>query len=290
MKIAIAGGHSKAAPGTSGYLDEYECDRAYVAQLIPVLRAAGFEVVDCTNEAATSNAELAEEVRIANGSGADVFLAIHFNSGIGKDTDETTGTECFYVDGNAEGRRLAAALSANVAAALRVKDRGAKTAKFYVLRNTKMTALLLEVCFVDDKDDAARWAVTSWEALTSAVVRAFGGSVAQAPATPEPEKPTTSRPTPSAEKDGGFGGPYRCRVDGLRIRTEPRLGDEYIVRRSDGSESSYNKGESVNLDDKYYIADGYVWGTYIGNSGNRRYIAVGRATGKPEPDDFLIKI
>lgn len=164
MKIAIAGGHSKAAPGTSGYLDEYECDRAYVAQLIPALRAAGFEVVDCTNEAPTSNAELAEEVRIANGSGADVFLAIHFNSGIGKDTDETTGTECFYVDGNAEGRRLAAALSANVAAALRVKDRGAKTAKFYVLRNTKMTALLLEVCFVDDKDDAARWAATSWEA------------------------------------------------------------------------------------------------------------------------------
>lgn len=200
MKIAIAGGHSKAAPGTSGYLDEYECDRAYVAQLIPALRAAGFDVVDCTNEASTSNAELAEEVRIANGSGADVFLAVHFNSGIGKDTDETTGTECFYTDGNEEGRRLASALSANVAGALRVKDRGAKTAKFYVLRNTRMTALLLEVCFVDDKDDAARWGVTSWDALTSAVVRAFGGSVAQAPPRQSPRSPRRRSPRHRARR------------------------------------------------------------------------------------------
>lgn len=180
MKIAIAGGHSKAAPGASGYLDEYECDRTFVAQLIPALEAAGHQVVNCTNEAATSNAELNAKVRLANNSGADVFLDIHFNSGIQVDTDETTGTECFYFAGNERGRKLANAMSANVAAALGVKNRGGKTAKYYVLRNTSMTAVLLEVCFVDDKDDAAHWHATSWDALTKAVVDAFGDNPSSA--------------------------------------------------------------------------------------------------------------
>lgn len=166
MKIAIAGGHSAKAYGAVGYLDEYKCDRAYVAQLITALRRAGHTVVDCSNEKPTQNAELAEECRIANASGADLFIAVHFNSGGG------TGTECFYSSGNAEGKKYAEKLSANVASALGLKNRGAKTANFYVLRNTKMTAVLLETCFVDSKADKAAWDKTSWAALTNAVVSA----------------------------------------------------------------------------------------------------------------------
>ena len=166
MKIAIAGGHSAKAYGAVGYLDEYKCDRAYVVQLITALRRAGHTVIDCTNEKPTQNAELAEECRIANASGADLFIAVHFNSGGG------TGTECFYSAGNSTGKKYAEKLSANVAAALSLKNRGAKTANFYVLRNTKMTAVLLEVCFVDSKADKAAWDKTSWSALTNAVVSA----------------------------------------------------------------------------------------------------------------------
>lgn len=166
MKIAIAGGHSAKAYGAVGYLDEYKCDRAYVAQLITALRRVGHTVIDCSNEKPTQNAELAEECRIANASGADLFVAVHFNSGGG------TGTECFYSAGNATGKKYAEKLSANVASALGLKNRGAKTANFYVLRNTKMTAVLLEVCFVDSKADKAAWDKTSWSALTNAVVSA----------------------------------------------------------------------------------------------------------------------
>lgn len=166
MKIAIAGGHSAKAYGAVGYLDEYKCDRAYVAQLITALRSAGHTVIDCSNEMPTQNTELAEECRIANASGADLFIAVHFNSGGG------TGTECFYSEGNQTGKQYAEKLSANVAAALGLKNRGPKTANFYVLRNTKMTAVLLEVCFVDSQADKAAWDKTSWAALTNAVVSA----------------------------------------------------------------------------------------------------------------------
>lgn len=81
-----------------------------------------------------------------------------------------------------------------------------------------------------------------------------------------------------------FGGTYKCTVDGLRIRTSPSILPYNIV-------GQYYEGETVNLDNWYLINEGYVWGRYTGfTSGEKRYVAVGKATGKPEPDDYLIRI
>nr|DAP71704.1 MAG TPA: Cell wall hydrolase autolysin [Caudoviricetes sp.] len=170
MKIAIAGGHSAAARGASGYIDEYEKDRAYVAKLIPALEAAGHTVVDCSNEAMSVNGELYAEVSKANESDADYFLAVHFNAGGG------TGTECWYYSGNEAGYELADTMSSNVAGALGLCNRGAKsTTSLYVIRRTNMPAVLLEVCFVDTYQDAQAWWDTPWEPLIDAVVKAFDG-------------------------------------------------------------------------------------------------------------------
>lgn len=80
-----------------------------------------------------------------------------------------------------------------------------------------------------------------------------------------------------------FGGEYRCNTDYLNVRVGPSLSDEIVAQ--------YHYGETVILDNWYVINDGYVWGRYIGFiSGEKRYVAVGKATGKPEPNDYLIKI
>ena len=80
----------------------------------------------------------------------------------------------------------------------------------------------------------------------------------------------------------GFGGTYRCTVSELNVRDAPTLGGNVVA--------SYRKGQTVILDDWYVSRDGYIWGRYTGaQSGRLRYIAVGRATGKPEPDDYLVK-
>lgn len=272
MKIAIAGGHSRKAQGAVGHLNEYECDRAYVAQLIPALRAAGYEVVDCSNEMGTQDAELAEEVHLANASGADLFLAVHLNAGGG------TGTEVWYYDGDEDARKLAARMSANVASALGLRDRGAKaTRDLYVLRKTTMDAVLLEVCFVDSAQDADAWHRTPWAALTKAVVDAVGGMSA-------PGKPSAPQVTGSTERTGtGFGGTYRCTVDDLNVRNAPSLSGNVV--------DQYGCGQAVVLDDWYAIADGWVWGRYTGaSSGKKRYVAVGKPTGGPAEDDYLVRI
>lgn len=87
----------------------------------------------------------------------------------------------------------------------------------------------------------------------------------------------------SSGSTSNFGGTYRCTVSKLNVRTSPSLSGSVVA--------SYSKGQTVELDNWYKIADGYVWGRYTGaSSGKLRYVAVGKATGKPEPNDYLIKI
>lgn len=169
MHIAIAGGHSAIARGASGYLDEYECDRAFVAQLIDAFDAQGWYVTDCSNEESDVSAELREECRIANASGADIFIAVHFNSGGG------TGTEVWHYP-YSSAETYAQDVSRELASALGLPNRGAKdTTGLYVLNYTEMPAILIEVCFVDTEQDADAWHATRWGALCGAVVRGLGG-------------------------------------------------------------------------------------------------------------------
>lgn len=102
-------------------------------------------------------------------------------------------------------------------------------------------------------------------------------------------------PTPPATGDGsapsyggkeyagtGFGGTYRCNADVLNVRSAPSTSAPVVAQ--------YERGQTVSLDDWYIIAGDYVWGRYTGaSSGKKRYVAVGRATGKPEADDLLVR-
>ncbi len=82
----------------------------------------------------------------------------------------------------------------------------------------------------------------------------------------------------------GFGGSYTVTSyadDGLNVRTAPTT--------SASVTGQLPVGYTVVLDDWYISADGYIWGRYTANSGGIRYVVVGRATGKEEDDDFLVK-
>ena len=169
MHVAIAGGHSAYARGASGYIDEYDEDRAFTARLVEAFDRQGWGVTDCSNDADGVSAELREECRLANASGADLFVAVHFNAGGG------TGTEVWHYPGSsAEG--YARDVSRELAAALGLPNRGAKaTAGLYVLNHTEMPAILIEACFVDTEADADAWRAASWDEVVGAVVRGLGG-------------------------------------------------------------------------------------------------------------------
>lgn len=77
------------------------------------------------------------------------------------------------------------------------------------------------------------------------------------------------------------GGTYMVNCSTLNIRAGHSVDSADV--------GNYYRGQTVILDNTYYIEDGYVWGAYIAYSGNRRYVAVGRATGQVETGDYLIR-
>lgn len=85
----------------------------------------------------------------------------------------------------------------------------------------------------------------------------------------------------TAHEGTGFGGTYSSTVSGLRTRRAPGLGGAQV--------GSCVKGERLPLDDWYVVLDGYVWGRFTAFDGAKRYVAVGRATGKAESDDYLVR-
>lgn len=201
MKIAVAGGHSKAAPGAHGYLDEYTEDRAVASALLAELQRRGVEVTSCTNEKTTQGSELAEECRLANLSGADLFVAIHFNAA--SSTEGTRGVETWFHTGSS-AQSKAVAVTNKLAQALGLPNRGAKsTTKLYVLKHTKMPAILVEVCFVDALVDANAYRKLGAQGVACAIADGILGTNTQAASAAKPAEQPAAKPAakPTAKID-----------------------------------------------------------------------------------------
>lgn len=139
---------------------------------------------------------------------------------------------------------------------------------------------LVENGFIDNPSDLARFNA-SIDGLARGYLKAFGIEAGEAVA--QPDAPAqTERPTGNGATGDFEGGEYRVAVGELNVRAEPSLSGAVVA--------SYSEGQTVVLDDWYTVAEGYVWGRYTGGtSGLKRYVAVGKPTGKPEADDYLVK-
>ncbi|MGL5510450.1 MAG: N-acetylmuramoyl-L-alanine amidase family protein, partial [Microcoleaceae cyanobacterium] len=76
--------------------------------------------------------------------------SIHANA-ISMSRPDVNGVETFYYD---SGQALAQDIQSSILQAFPMTDRGARQARFHVLRNTKMPAVLVEVGFVTGSYDA----------------------------------------------------------------------------------------------------------------------------------------
>lgn len=100
-------------------------------------------------------ASLFDRIKVANELKADYFLSVHINAGGG------TGFES-YTHPYAVPRTRAlqdmihSTVYTGFLAGQGVVDRGKKQANFYVLRETKMPAVLLECLFIDKEEDAEK--------------------------------------------------------------------------------------------------------------------------------------
>jgi N-acetylmuramoyl-L-alanine amidase len=126
-----------------------ECDKAY---------ELGCKVKDCL-EARGVSVRLGQDDNLyavcdeANDCDADIFVSIHFNGFNGL----ATGTETL-ISSSAASLILGHCIQSRMKTVLGLADRGLKErAGLLVLRSTVMPAVLLEVCFIDNDRDMARY-------------------------------------------------------------------------------------------------------------------------------------
>lgn len=159
MKINVHAGHNadgKVACGAIGFLRESSEARRVKDAVIGMLRQQGHTVYDCTvDNAAGVSDNLRKIVAKCNVNAADLDVSIHFNAGA-KDAagnGKTTGTEVYVCKPDSKAKPYAERTCAAIAG-LGFKNRGVKVnGKLYVLKNSKAPAMLVECCFVDDRDD-----------------------------------------------------------------------------------------------------------------------------------------
>lgn len=164
MIIGIDMGHCLSGEGTGargcGHKEEIET-RNIGKIVIDMIKQEGNTVIDCTVDKAKNNsAQLNERVSKANKQKLDLFVSIHFNACIDdeKGNGKTTGTEAYIYSSNSKAKPYAERIVKNLSS-LGLKNRGIKLSKeaakggITVVDKTTSPALLVECCFIDDRDD-----------------------------------------------------------------------------------------------------------------------------------------
>jgi len=155
FSVVIDPGHGGPDPGAIGIGGIRETDIVLeVSKIVKNLLSEKGVKVRLTRKNEV-DLDLPPRVSIANNTDADIFVSIHANASRGKRKD-INGLETFYYRGW-RGRLLAKNIQKQI---LRVSpgspDRGVKQGRFYVIKNTRMPAVLVEIGFLTGRLDARR--------------------------------------------------------------------------------------------------------------------------------------
>src|SRR5690625_3200889 len=152
VRIVIDAGHGGHDPGATGNGLREKDLTLYIAKEIEKQLKKYKNVEIKMVRSRDEYLALQERSKLANGWKADFYFSVHINAGGG------TGIES-YVHNNASRDAInkQSIIHDHLLNGLRgdkVRDRGKKKAKFHVLRETKMSAMLVEYLFIDNVTDA----------------------------------------------------------------------------------------------------------------------------------------
>ena len=244
-KVFLSAGHGGKDPGAIGNgLEEKNINLQTMKACKAFLEANGVVVV--ASRMQDENDPVAEEVREANASRADVAVSFHTNAGGGD------GSENYYYSKDPKGKRLAELIEKHTKA-IGQNSRGNKIGDgLRFINSTNMTAVLNECAFIDSRDiaivDETNEQITYGIACAKAILEYLGLSIQPMPI------PT---PTPYPEPSNGS---FLIRVKtNLNIRKGP--GVEYQVVGQINDRLKYTIVETAAA------KDGGTWGKLKSGAG-----------------------
>ena len=99
---------------------------------------------------------LKQRTIVTNTEIPDAFISIHINS---SESSSARGLETYYY--TPQSKELAQIVHSKLVSSINSPDRGIKTARFYVIRNTEVPAILAEIGYISN--DAERCSILTEE-------------------------------------------------------------------------------------------------------------------------------
>ena len=155
MKVFLNPGHApNGHPDPGAVNEETGLRESDVALAVGKSAASYLNAAGVETELLQSDS-LEEICEAANTSDANIFVSIHCNAA---EAEETNGTETWACAGSYRGGMLANCIQRELVDALGTTDRGVKIATpgvngLYVLTNTDMPAVLIELAFITNPRD-----------------------------------------------------------------------------------------------------------------------------------------
>ena len=183
--VYLDAGHGGYDPGASYFgISEKSLTLAIQSRVKAKLEAEGYQVV--TTRTSDTYVDLTDRSRVANASESDIFVSIHINA---SGSSAAQGIETYYYQPYAEypsrinatyhanptrlsmSDTLANAIQSSLINATGAQNQGVKRQTFAVLRETTAPAVLLELGFLSNPQEAARLNTSAYqETLANAIV------------------------------------------------------------------------------------------------------------------------
>lgn len=165
--IVVDPGHGGSNPGAvANNTRESDNNLAVSQKLRDQLTQAGAKVVMTRSsdrtvaaEGSSLGQELQARVDIAEANNADMFVSIHSNS---NPESNIAGAMTFFPSGKSASEKLALDVQTSLIKETGATDKGISSATYYVLRNTTMPSILVEMGFVSNAAEAARLQTDSY--------------------------------------------------------------------------------------------------------------------------------
>ncbi|WP_410532026.1 GBS Bsp-like repeat-containing protein [Streptococcus salivarius] len=183
--VYLDAGHGGYDPGASYFgISEKSLTLAIQSRVKAKLESEGYQVV--TTRTSDTYVDLTDRSRAANASESDIFVSIHINA---SGSSAAQGIETYYYQPYAEypsrinatyhanptrlsmSDTLANAIRSSLINATGAQNQGVKRQTFAVLRETTAPAVLLELGFLSNPQEAARLSTSDYqETLANAIV------------------------------------------------------------------------------------------------------------------------
>lgn len=177
MSYNASAGHNpsgKVACGAVGFLDESKEARLITNEVVKLLRMNGHKVYNCTVSNGKNQKDVLAKICAKHNKRKVIYdISIHLNSGRKdkKGDNKIGGFEIWINNSTAEKKNVSERIRKQMKE-LGFNDRGTKTTNsLYFLNHTKSPALLLEICFVDDKDDYKLYKEVGYKEIAKAIVK-----------------------------------------------------------------------------------------------------------------------